>query len=64
MQAHRQSPEQALIAKQYAEVNRLSWKLRRATGGQLQLALLMFVPIHLREDVKERIQFIQRKHKI
>lgn len=64
MRAHLQTPEQALIAKEYAEINRLAWKLRRATGGQLKLAMLMFVPEHLREDVMERIKVIQKKHRM
>ena len=64
MRSHLLTPEQALIRKQYAEINRLAWKFRRATGGQLRLALLSFVPENLRYDVMERIKFIQNKHKI
>ena len=64
MQQHRRTPEQALLAKEYEEINRLAWKFRRATGGQLRLAMISFVPENLRYDVLERIKFIQRKHKI
>lgn len=46
----------------YAEVNRLAWALRRVTGGALRLAMQMKVPEAMREDVIERVKFIQRKH--
>ena len=62
MQQHRRTPEQALIAKEYEEINRLSWKLRKLTGGSLRLGLIMYVPENIREDVKSRVQFLHKKH--
>ena len=64
MRAHRMSPEQAYERKQHDEIHRLAWKFRRATGGQLRLAILSFVPENLREPVKAQIQLIQKRHGI
>ena len=64
MKAHLRTPEQALMGKHWEEVNRHSWRLRRMTGGQLKLAMLMSVPEWLREEVEERIRFLQDKHKV
>jgi hypothetical protein len=64
MQQHRLSPEQHLMRKEMEEVNRIAWSLRKVTGGALRLAMQLKVPEHLREDVWERVQFIQKKHKV
>ena len=32
------------------------------TGGQLKLAMLMSVPEGLREEVVERVKYLQNKH--
>lgn len=63
MQRHRQTPEQALLSKHYAEVCRLAWKFRKATGGQLRLAMLSFVPEALRPEVEAKVLELQMKHK-
>jgi hypothetical protein len=64
MQAHRQTPEQALLNKHYAEVNRLAWQLRKITGhGQLRLAMLMSVPEALRPEVEAKVIELQAKHR-
>ena len=62
MQEHRLSPEQHLLRNYYAEVNRLAWTLRKVTGGALRLAMQMKVPESMREDVMERVRFLQKKH--
>ena len=59
---HLRTPEQALMGKHWDEVNRHSWRLRRMTGGQLKLAMLMSVPEGLREEVVERVKYLQNKH--
>ena len=64
MNRHLLTPENALIRKQWDRVNYHAWKLRKVTGGALQLALIMSVEEGLREDVMERVQWIQRKHNI
>ena len=64
MRLHLLTPEQALMRNYYAEVNRLAWSLRKVTGGALRLALQMKVREDMREDVMERIRFIQDKHQI
>lgn len=64
MKSHLLTPEQHLLRNYYAEVNRLSWSLRKVTGGALKLAMQMKVPESMREDVMERIRFIQNKHGI
>ena len=64
MKAHRLTPEQAMLRNYYAEINKLAWQLRKVTGGALRLALQMKVPEDIREDVMERIRFIQDKHQI
>ena len=40
MNEHRLTPENALIRKQWYEINRLSWKFRKLTGGALRLVFL------------------------
>ena len=62
MKAHLRTPEQALMGKHYAEVNRLAWKFRKATGGQLRLAMLSFVPEALRPEVEAKVIELQAKH--
>lgn len=62
MQAHRLTPESSLLAKEWEAINRHAWRLRRITGGALKLALLMSVEEGLREEVAERVRFIQNKH--
>lgn len=64
MKEHLITPEQHLLRKEYEEVNKLAWSLRKITGGALKLAMQMKVPEHLRDDVMERVKFIQRKHNI
>ena len=64
MQQHRLSPETALLRKEWDAVNRHAWRLRKVTGGALRLALIMSVEEGLRDDVMERVQWIQRKHNI
>ena len=63
MRQHLLTPEHSLLQKEYAEVNRHSWRLRKITGGALKLALLMGVPEGLREDVEKRVIELQTKHK-
>ena len=62
MRAHLLRPDEVLLRNYWAEVNRLSWKLRKLTGGALRLGLVMYVPENIREDVKSRVQFLHRKH--
>ena len=62
MKIHLLTPEQAYCRKEFELINRLSWKLRKLTGGALRLGLLLSVPENLREDVKERVQFLHKKH--
>jgi len=62
MRAHLLTPEQHLLNKEMHEVNKIAWSLRKVTGGALRLAMQLKVPEHLREDVMERVKFIQRKH--
>jgi len=62
MQQHRLTPEQHLLNKEMHEVNKIAWSLRKVTGGALRLAMQIKVPEHLREDVMERVIFIQKKH--
>ena len=50
------------MGKHYAEVNRLAWKFRKATGGQLRLAMLSFVPEALRPEVEAKVIELQLKH--
>ena len=64
MRSHLISPETALLRKEWEEVNRNAWRLRKVTGGALKLALLMSVEEGLREDVEERVLWIQRKHNL
>lgn len=64
MQQHRLTPEAALLSKEWAEINRLAWVLRRLTGGALRLGLQMRVPEALRNDVIERVEWLQNKHGI
>lgn len=64
MNEHRLSPERIMLVREWAEVNRMAWKLRKITGGALRLALQMSVPEGLREDVEARVKFIQNKHNI
>jgi len=64
VKTHLLTPEQAYERKQHDEIHRLAWKFRRATGGQLRLALLSFVPENLREPVEAQIQLIQKRHGI
>ena len=64
MRSHLLTPEQALLRNYWAEVNKMAWSLRKVTGGALKLAMLMKVPEDMREDVLERIRFIQAKHRI
>lgn len=64
MRSHLLTPEQSLLRNYYAEVNKLAWSLRRVTGGALRLALQLKVPENMRDDVMERIRFIQAKHRI
>ena len=59
---HLRTPEQALMGKHWDEVNRHSWRLRRMTGGQLKLAMLMSVPEGLRPEVEQRVLELQAKH--
>jgi hypothetical protein len=62
MQQHLQTPEQALLNKHWETVNRHAWRLRKITGGALRLALLLSVPENLRQEVEQRVLFLQRKH--
>ena len=62
MQSHRITPESALLAKEWHEINRHAWRLRRMTGGQLKLAMLLSVPEGLRKDVEKRVHYLQLKH--
>lgn len=62
MRQHLLSPEQHLIKREWDEVNRLAWLLRKHTGGALQLALLMRVQEGLRVDVYNRVLQLQAKH--
>lgn len=62
MNQHLLSPENALLRKEWDSINRHAWRLRKVTGGALRLALIMSVEEGLREDVMERVQFLQRKH--
>jgi hypothetical protein len=64
MRCHLLSPEQHLLRNYYAEVNKLAWSLRRVTGGALRLAMQMKVPPGMRDDVMERVKFIQKRHGI
>lgn len=63
MRQHRLTPEQHLLNKEWFEVNRLAWLLRKHDGGALRLALLMRVPESLRHDVYNRVIQLQAKHK-
>lgn len=58
------SPEQAMFRAYYAEINKIAWSLRRVTGGALDLALQLRVRPAMRDDVIERVKFIQKKHGI
>lgn len=64
MQEHRLSPEARLLNAEWAEINRHAWRLRKITGGQLRLALLMSVPENLRQEVEKRVIELQHKHKL
>ena len=64
MKAHLLGPEQALMRIYTAEVNKIAWALRKVTGGALLLAMQMKVHEDMREDVMERIRFIQDKHRV
>ena len=64
MRAHLLRPDEVLLRNYWAEVNKMAWSLRKVTGGALKLAMLMKVPEDMREDVLERIRFIQAKHRI
>ena len=59
---HLLTPENALLRKEYAEVNRHAWRLRKVTGGALKLEMLSGVPEGLREDVEKRVVYLQNKH--
>ena len=64
MKAHRLTPEQAMLRNYYAEISRLSWKLRKLTGGALRLAMQMSVPEAMRDDVLAKVKELQLRHGI
>ena len=62
MKSHRLTPEQALLGKEWKEINGWAWKLRRMTGDDLEKALAFMVPEGMREEVRNIIKGLQKKH--
>ena len=62
MKSHRLTPEQALLGKEWKEINRLAWALRKLTGEALELGIRLRVPEGMREEVRHIIKGLQKKH--